>query len=184
VWYKVSGIDIIENYNNYMPPFNTKRTINTLLKYTEPKYLSGIKSITLTNAASLSHDRRRETTWYKDHKVKILKSRGLYYKAQHGQPASIELFVDNILQGYSRKDLFLPIAQETIVGEVFFHELGHHIHYSLKPEYIERENVAEKYTGRLSRQFLKNRYWYLYPFFKLITKIYYLKNDKTQYPIN
>jgi len=164
-------IDIKENYNNYIPPFNAKKTINTLLEYTDPQYLSGLKTIILTNSSSLSHDRRRETTWSKGHKLKIVESWGLYHETRNGIPASIELFVDNIFKGYTRVDIFLTIAKETILGEVYFHELGHHIHYSQHPEYAERETIAKKYTKKLFLEFLKKKYWYLYPLLKVINKI-------------
>ena len=48
-------------------------------------------------------------------------------------------------------------------SEVLFHELGHHIHRLHRPEYEGRENVADKWSKKLSTRHLRSRYWYLIP---------------------
>ena len=32
-------------------------------------------------------------------------------------------------------------------GHVLFHEIGHHIHNTVRPEYDEKEDVADKWDG-------------------------------------
>jgi hypothetical protein len=65
-----------------------------------------------------------------------------------------------------------------VLGEVLFHEIGHHIHYTQAPEFREREDVAEDWKKRLSKIYFRKRYWYflpiaymLYPFSWLIKKV-------------
>jgi hypothetical protein len=41
-----------------------------------------------------------------------------------------------------------------------YHELGHHIHETQRPEYRERENVADTYAFRLLRRYWLRR-WYV-----------------------
>jgi hypothetical protein len=47
-----------------------------------------------------------------------------------------------------------------VLGEVLFHEIGHHIHYTQAPEFREREDVAEDWKKRLSKIYFRKRYWY------------------------
>ena len=74
------------------------------------------------------------------------------------------MFVDNIARGWpdgkpkSRIDMNLAFA------EVFYHELGHHIHAEHHPEHRPKENVADKWSARMTHRFMLRKYWYLYIF--------------------
>ena len=54
-------------------------------------------------------------------------------------------------------------AVSNSTGEVLYHEIGHHIHSTRKPVYEGPENVAEDWSRKLWRHFLRTRYWYLTP---------------------
>ena len=49
------------------------------------------------------------------------------------------------------------------VGEVIFHEVGHHIHTTKVAEHKDRERVARRWGGRLCGRYYIRRYWYLMP---------------------
>jgi hypothetical protein len=53
-----------------------------------------------------------------------------------------------------------PFLAPTPVGHVLFHDLGHHIHRLIRPEYKEKEGLADKWAGRLSANFIRRRYCY------------------------
>jgi hypothetical protein len=40
---------------------------------------------------------------------------------------------------------------------VLFHEIGHHIHFTVRPEYREREDVADVWKVRLERNYWRQR---------------------------
>jgi len=56
-----------------------------------------------------------------------------------------------------------PYFADNALGEVLFHEIGHHIHTTQAPEFKECEDVAEKWRKRLTRIYFRKRYWYLLP---------------------
>ena len=63
------------------------------------------------------------------------------------------------------------------MSETLFHELGHHIHRTQRPEYEGRENIAEKWSKKLSGKFIRERYWYLLPLAVPISLIIGLARD-------
>lgn len=48
-------------------------------------------------------------------------------------------------------------------SDVLYHEIGHHISKVHRPEHASRENVAENWSRKLWRRFIRQRYWYLFP---------------------
>lgn len=102
----------------------------------------------------------------------------MYNQASKDAPAWIEIFVDNCTRSLPRSSLRVPVFADMVLGEVLFHEIGHHIHYTQAPEFREREDVAEDWKKRLSKIYFRKRYWYflpiaymLYPFSWLIKKV-------------
>ena len=49
------------------------------------------------------------------------------------------------------------------MGDVLYHEVGHHIHKSSEPEYREREDVADFWRKKLIGIYFRKQYWYLRP---------------------
>ena len=159
------GIIIQDAYRDFIPAMNAQRTIGRLLSGIPAKYVSGIKTIVLTNAGGLSHDRRRQKTLSRKRKVLIRESRGLYHQKWQNESAWIEVFVDNVCQGWPSWLLRIPFFSDLALADIVFHELGHHIQKTQVPEFKEREDVAEKGSKRLSRHYFWRRYWYLMPLF-------------------
>jgi hypothetical protein len=170
------GPQIVEAYKNYSPPFNAAKTVSLLLRYVPSQYLAGLKTIVLTNQEAMSHDQRRRKLWSRRRKVPMNRVRGRYFQAWKGDPAWIELFVDKIIidDFASRMVLRIPLARAVAVGEVLYHEIGHHIHKTQRPEYREREDVADDWGRKMGRTFLRTRYWYLIPLIKLMVSVHHL----------
>jgi len=159
-----SGPQIVEAYKDYSPPPQVLRIVRVLLQYVPPQHLVGLKTIVLTNHDALSHDNRRRKLWSRRRKVPMKRVLGSYHQAWKGNPAWIDLFVDRIIAYYMFPLMFrLPILPYIPFGEVLYHEIGHHVHKTTRPEFQEREDVADKWEGRLTARFLRRRYWYLIP---------------------
>jgi hypothetical protein len=57
----------------------------------------------------------------------------------------------------------MPLFRWFSIGEVLYHEIGHHIHAEHRPVHDGKENVAEDWSRKLWRQFVRSHYWYLTP---------------------
>ncbi len=153
------------SYSGYEPPFHIEPIVQRLIDSVPEKYLTGLKEIVLTNSSGLSRKRRRAVTKSRNRKVKQAEARGLYHPSWRGRRAWIEIFVDNALAGWD-KGLWLRISfiREARIGDVLFHEIGHHIHFTCHPEHREREDVADVWKVRLERGYHRNRHrWMKWP---------------------
>ncbi len=107
--------------------------------------------------------RRRGLTRARRRKVRIAECLGLYHGAWRGQRAWIELFVDNVVGACPAYLLRLPPFRELLVGNVLFHELGHHLHATQRPEHAETEAVAERWQEELLDRHVLRRWWAFLP---------------------
>jgi hypothetical protein len=150
---------VVTNFSGYVPPFDVAPIVERMLASVPPKYLIGLKEVVLTNSSGLSRKRRRSVTKSRKHKVKIVEARGLYHQAWHDNLAWIEILVDNTLK-YWEKGWWLKLSflRESALGDVLFHEIGHHIHFTTRPEYREKEDVADTWKVRLERIYLRGRH--------------------------
>jgi hypothetical protein len=80
--------------------------------------------------------------------------------------------VDKIIEGLRGAPRWLPIAREIVFGHVLFHELGHHIHRTIRPEHTEKEDVADSWAGKLNANFIRKKYWYVMPMLVPMAKVY------------
>jgi hypothetical protein len=46
---------------------------------------------------------------------------------------------------------------------VLFHEIGHHIDYTVKPEFREKEDVADDWAKKMIGNYFTKEYRYLLP---------------------
>jgi hypothetical protein len=92
--------------------------------------------------------------------VLIKKAAGLYHYAQRGDSAWVEVFVDQTLQyrGEGRWIVKIPVLRNIILSSVLFHEIGHHIHATARPEFREKEDVANKWKAKLQRLYFHAQY--------------------------
>jgi len=178
------NVEIVEAYRTYSPPAWVRSTVDRILSGVPAGYLSGLRTVVLTDAGGLNYDRRRAKTRSRRKKLKISESRGLYHRKWNGEPAWIELFVDNIVPWYGRMT-WLRFIRDFAIGEVLAHEVGHHIHSTKAPEFREREDVADKWSRKLLVPYLMRRYWYFFPLvvvvyraWKLISEVLGLKRTR------
>ncbi len=152
-----------ESYRDRPPCFDAAGAAQRLLSGIPPKYLIGLKTVVLTDAAGLSLRERRRKTQYRSRRIRIGECRGLYHHGSRNEPAWIEIFVDNTTQYFLQAPLKIPLLADIVLGEVLFHEIGHHIHTTQSPEFRETEDVAEDWKKRLDRLYFRKVYWYLLP---------------------
>jgi hypothetical protein len=164
-------IEVKSVYHEYQPPFDVERAVRRMIKLTAPEHLAGLRTIVLRNSAGLNHERRRSKTLARKRKIAVAKCRGLYHQRWKGEPAWIEIFVDNVFRDCPKWLLWLAIFREHFLGDVVFHELGHHVHFAKAPEQREREDVADKWKRRLARSYFRKRFWYLLPIIIPLVKL-------------
>ena len=153
---------VIVHFSGHTPPFNPVPTVERMLAYVPPKYLVGLSEVVLTNSSGLSRKIRRSVTKSSKRKFKIVECRGLYRQAWQGTPAWIQIFLDNTLKGWEKGWwLKLPLLRDILLSDVLFHEVGHHIHFTARPELREKEDVADSWMRKLRRQYLRRRYDWL-----------------------
>jgi hypothetical protein len=135
--------------------------------------LIGLSKVVLTNSSGLSRKLRRSVTKARKHKVRVVEARGLYRQAWHGEQAWVQIFVDNTLARWE-KGWWLKFSymREMLLGDVLFHEIGHHIHYTTRPEYREKEDVADVWKVRLVLNYNRRRFPLIKAFFKLIAILF------------
>lgn len=157
-------LEIEERYANYRPPFDVAKVIENLVAPVPEKYLRGLRKVLLVDSESLSRRDRVGRTWSR--KRKYDKSRILARYHYNNGASWIEIRVDRTIGQWKGKSgwlLWLPAVRQLCIGQVFYHELGHHIHRVIRPELREREDVADNWGTKLSGNFIRKRYWYLLP---------------------
>ena len=152
---------IQEVYKDYTPSVNVKKIVKILLQYVPPEDLAHLQTIVLMNTAALSRERKRQRS---SSGASILEVMGRYHPGYKEQPAYIEIYVDNILEGRSDFYLKLPFSRNFLFAEVLFHEIGHHVQYWSKSKLTDKEVFADKHAVELSRMFFRQHYWFLRPF--------------------
>jgi hypothetical protein len=158
---------IREFYNDFIAPGYVRRLVANLISSVPKKYLQGLDCIVLTNQSG--HPRRYRLGKVTSRKRRVPQSGvlGRYHHAHHGKPAWIELFVDNLSAGVSLYSL-VPFIRTAIFGHVLFHEIGHHIDATVRPEFREKEDVADSWSKSLLRNYFRARYRFPRPVGKLI----------------
>jgi len=163
---------IVTSFSGYEPPFDLVPIVRRMLESVPEQYLFGLSEIVLTNASALTGKRRRGVSKSKRGKVRAVEARGLYHPAFSGSRAWVELFVDNTLRGWENGWwLRIPLLREGKVGDVLFHELGHHIHFTHRPERREKEDVADVWKVRLQKHYTNDRFWWMATFGRLLRPI-------------
>ena len=152
-----STVEIIESYKDYSPPINALAVTQVLLRYVPEKCVRGLNAVVLTNASKFSRKRRRGTTKSRKRKVRVREAGGVYHPKTKTERAWIEIFVDNFTVYESRFIRLVPFFRATAFADVLYHEIGHHIHYTVRPEHREREDVADYWGARLTAHFIRQR---------------------------
>jgi hypothetical protein len=150
---------------------NVRKVVERLLDSIDTDYLQGLGSIVLSSQAQLARKQRRKKFLSRGQKLPVTRILGFYQQSWKGQPAFIELYVDKILVSVPGFLLHVPIVGFMTIGKVLFHELGHHIHKTTRPEFKEREDVADKWSRELLKIAVLKRYRYAMPFLRPAVKV-------------
>ncbi len=141
--------EIIEFYGDYEPPFDVGRVVRGLLRLVPPGSLAGLQSIVLTASSQLPSRERRRKKRHRGRSFLGKDARGCYRAPRRGAPASIELYVDNMVKHRSPEELADELGRARIVGSTLFHEIGHHIHHRRRKRNVDSEIAADEWEARL-----------------------------------
>jgi hypothetical protein len=162
-----TAVPINEAYRNYKPRVNVSKTVRKLLDRVPPEYTRGLHCVVLTNLSGQPRRSRLGKATSRGHRISASRIAGLYHQEWKGQPPWIELYVDQILGHWKPLPMWIPVLRDFAVARTLYHELGHHVHLFIRPEYREKEDVADAWRDKFMRMVLRRKYWYLIPFFKL-----------------
>src|SRR5689334_13026066 len=90
----------------------------------EPEHLGGLKSVVLTDSASIGRGKTRRVAGKKYDRNAC---RGFYYQEWNGKPAWIQLVANNIVPRYPSFLMGFQLLRDLVVAEILYHEVGHHI---------------------------------------------------------
>ena len=154
---------VVEDYRDYKPPPAVRPIVEELLLSVPDAYLGGLGAVVLKNQESLPKRERMRKTWDRKRKVRLAETLGYYSQATRTSAAAVTLHVDNIMETMWPWLLHVPLFRYLVIGSVLFHEVGHHIHAVHHPVYEGKENVAEDWSRKLGKMFVRRKYWYLLP---------------------
>ena len=162
------AVEIKGAYRDYNPPIDAEEIVRQLLTVIPVKYLRGLDCIVLTNLSGQPRRKRLGKTTRRGRRILQSQVAGLYHGKWKGQPPWIELYVDQILHSLPRWTLWLPFLKDLALAQTLYHELGHHVHLFIRPEYREKEDVADEWGRKLTKELIRRRYRYLIPIARLI----------------
>jgi hypothetical protein len=167
---RLTMIPIYESYEGYRPPHYVYPTIAKLLVCVPSQYLSGVRSVVLTNASAIGRGKTRRVAGKKYARRDCF---GFYHPKTNGEQPWIEIVVDNILarwfnRGVSRFLTAIPFVRDTAFAQVLYHEVGHHVERIIGAPAPAGEAAAEAWKERLCGIYFRKRYWYLRPLARLV----------------
>jgi hypothetical protein len=158
-------VAVVESYKTYDAPTWVGPLVERMLAHTPEKYLTDLGTVVLSEKGTFNRKRRRMRVPRRGRKIGLVHAAGLYHREWKGERAWIELFVDSIL-GESRWPRF-PIARDVVLGMVLFHELGHHVHATTRPEFREKEDVADDWSKKFLGNYFRKEYRHSWPVLRL-----------------
>ena len=174
---KPHGVQVVEQYRGWEPRVPLTPVVQRLVSTLPAKYLPGLSAVVITNAGGLSRGRRRSKTKARGAVVPIVEARGLYHASTRGEQAWIELFADNIFAQEPPCAWKLGFWRDWCLLHTLCHELGHHIHATMAPEFREPEDVADRRGGTIAnKQFRRLHYiasdfhWVVNPLMRFLRK--------------
>jgi len=165
-------VEVKEAYRSYSPPLDASAIVHELLRTVPDKYLTGLDCVVLTNTAGLSRRDRVGKVWSQKRKFDKSSVLGRYHGRSGNSSPYIELRVDRIILGLKGFPFRIPMLRDIVFGHVLFHEIGHHIHNTVRPEYDQKEDVADKWAGKLNGDFVRKKYWYALPILIPVLTVY------------
>ena len=154
-------ITIREGYGAYVAPKWVRPTVDRLLSSLDSSHVTGLSGIVLTDAV-------QSTNGGQGNRSQRQVTLGKYYRRRNGEPAWIELTVDEILKEFRAPFHKLQYSRDLVIARVLYHELGHHLHATRRGIGRAPESSAEAWQTRLSRIHFSHRYGYLKPVLPLL----------------
>ncbi|HEU4712951.1 MAG TPA: hypothetical protein VFS76_15360 [Pyrinomonadaceae bacterium] len=146
---------IIEEYEDYTPPVRVSTAVELLMKHVPPEHVEGLRKVVLTNSARVLKTHKGKYT-FDGKRMRAADLRGFYGNGH------ICLIMDRILDHYPQSFLLVPMIKTLAIGEILYHELGHHIHERAEPGFRDnREAVADEWSDELLISFFEKHYWFL-----------------------
>ena len=152
------SVQVNEAYRQYTGPAWAREATTALLNAVDPRYLTRLSAVVLTNSDALTGTRKHGKTWSRARKGALNRCLGLYHAPTRTDGAWVEIFVDRVVSSAPIWVWRIPFLREVILSKTLYHELGHHIHQTQVPAYREREDVANQWSKRLARGMLRRRY--------------------------
>lgn len=166
-------VRVQEAFREYQPPFDFKGTVEKLRATVPEKYMIGLDCVVLVNQSGMPRRDRVGKIRSRRRKVNKVHVLGQYHPEWGSSKAYIELRVDRIILGLDKSGFpKLKLLREIGIGHVLFHEIGHHIHATMRPEHLEKEDVADRWAGKMNHNFIRKKYWYLLPVIIPALRIY------------
>jgi hypothetical protein len=162
-------VPIYESYEGYRPPRCARSTIAKLLSKLPQQYLSGLQSVVLTNAAAIGRGKTRRVAGKKYVRNECL---GFYHAKFKGEQAWIEIVVDNVIASWFGPSMprfmhRIPVLRNIAFASTLYHEVGHHLDYTIGAPAPGGESAAEAWETRLLVSYFRKHYWYLVPFLRV-----------------
>jgi hypothetical protein len=153
-------LPIREDYQTYTPPPWVRQTVCELLESLSAEHVGGLSSVVLTESGRISKGKTHRVA---GRKYAMKECLGLYRGRWRGEPPAVFIIVDNVI---SRRPWWfwrLPLLADTALGDVLFHEVGHHLNATIGSLAGGEEASAENWKRRLARLHVRRKYWYLRP---------------------
>jgi len=161
------SVEIREFYNDFVSPRYVRKLVAAMLSSVPPEYLRGLDCVVLTNHSGAPRRERLGKVTSRKRRVPQGRVLGRYYPAHRGKRPWIELYVDKLAAAVSVHPM-IPLVRTAVFGFVLFHEIGHHIDFTIRPEFREKEDVADEWRKKLLRRYLFTRYRFPRPVWKVI----------------
>jgi hypothetical protein len=151
---------VVEAYSGFTPPGWVMAAVEEMVAFVPEEQLAGLDCIVLTSHGSLNRAHRRGKTWSRKRQIRLTDAAGTYHQKHGGQPAFVRIYVDSVLssEAPSRVPFFRKFQSKFKLAEVLYHEIGHHIHKTTRPEFREREDVADDWSKKLYRRYFLKRH--------------------------
>jgi hypothetical protein len=136
-----------------------EKSVERLLHGIPKQYTIGLSRVILRDSANLTRHEKMKRKLAGPEKVLL----GCYHKQWRGEGAFIELFVDKIMDQSTSPLLRFSFWLDLLISDVLYHELGHHIHRTLRPERKNPESTANHWRRTLRHLYFRRRYRLIIP---------------------
>jgi hypothetical protein len=150
-------VEIREFYADFIPPRYVRGLVARLLSSIPAKYTNGLDCVVLTNQSGAPRRDRLGKVSSRKRRFPQDQVLGRYHHARRDSPAWIELYVDKIAAAIAVHP-WVPVGRTAVFSNVLFHEIGHHVDATVRPEFREKEDVADDWGKRLTLNYFFERY--------------------------